>query len=50
MAAADFAELANFRISEKGEVIEVEASPEKGAEVNENFAEEFSNYVLGQMG
>jgi hypothetical protein len=48
-SAADFAALARFQILEKDGIIEVEAIPEAHAEVGENFADEFSNYVLGQM-
>ena len=48
-AAADFAALARFQILEKDRTIEVEAIPNSEAEVGENFSDEFSNYVLGQM-
>ncbi len=48
-AAADFAALARFQILDKDGTIEVEAIPNSEAEVGENFSDEFSNYVLGQM-
>ncbi len=48
-AAVDFAEWARFEIIEKDGVIGVEAITEPGMEISENFKEEFSNYVLGQM-
>ncbi len=49
VAAIDFSAWARFEIIEKDGAISVEAIVEPGMEIDENFQEEFSNYVIGQM-